>query len=321
MPKDGRVLNPATAQLKADKARALKKSRVAIASQRTERLAQRNPSRLERQISDLKSSAERSSTGGLNERAKRQLEELERQLVAVKKAREKRGEHGPRSNVWGNGGKGRGGGALGKRSREGKPHQRNDNVESDGSQTDESVRNIPMPRDTPPPIPRLRRSGPHGSTSNIHGVGGVNPNSAPLGYDRGRISHELPPKPGSHTTATPKITYEAKAMVRDLRKEAVKAFMPAVVARNVKTPKGEGLGGPVLDEHEVEIFGGERYGGVETDKGKVECGGGEAIGTDGMDATLELLGGMNKKDKRRLEEEEKRFSKEVQMEEIRDEDL
>ncbi|KAL8711777.1 MAG: hypothetical protein Q9225_007069, partial [Loekoesia sp. 1 TL-2023] len=88
MPKD-RTLNPATAQLKADKARALKKSKAAVSAQRTERLAQRNPSRLERQISDLKSLAESSPTGGLNAREKKQLEELERQLVAVRRAREK----------------------------------------------------------------------------------------------------------------------------------------------------------------------------------------------------------------------------------------
>ncbi|KAI4244297.1 MAG: hypothetical protein L6R40_003023 [Gallowayella cf. fulva] len=39
-----RALNPAAAQLKADKARALKKGKAAITAQRNERLAQRNPS-------------------------------------------------------------------------------------------------------------------------------------------------------------------------------------------------------------------------------------------------------------------------------------
>ncbi|KAL8721472.1 MAG: hypothetical protein Q9181_007697, partial [Wetmoreana brouardii] len=78
MPKDkDRTLNPATAALKADKARALKKGRAAIAAQRTERLAQRNPIRLENQIADLKNLAE-SSPHGLKERDRKQLEELER---------------------------------------------------------------------------------------------------------------------------------------------------------------------------------------------------------------------------------------------------
>ncbi|KAL8932612.1 MAG: hypothetical protein Q9211_006215, partial [Gyalolechia sp. 1 TL-2023] len=92
MPKD-RALNPAAAQLKADKARALKKSKAAVSAQRTERLAQRNPSRLERQISDLKAAA--ANGGDLNAREKKQLEDLERQLAAVKKAREKAGDKAP----------------------------------------------------------------------------------------------------------------------------------------------------------------------------------------------------------------------------------
>ncbi|KAL8666941.1 MAG: hypothetical protein Q9168_007384, partial [Polycauliona sp. 1 TL-2023] len=84
-----RTLNPATAQLKADKARALKKGKAAITAQRTERLASRNPSRLERQIAELKEGG--GGGGELGGRDKKQLEELEKQLGAVRKAREKVG--------------------------------------------------------------------------------------------------------------------------------------------------------------------------------------------------------------------------------------
>ncbi|KAI4105254.1 MAG: hypothetical protein L6R37_002802 [Teloschistes peruensis] len=92
MPKDRekKTLNPATAHLKSEKARALKKGKAAVSAQRTDRLASRNPFRLERQIADLKALA---ADGGLGARDKKQLEELERQLGMVRKAREKVGDN------------------------------------------------------------------------------------------------------------------------------------------------------------------------------------------------------------------------------------
>ncbi|KAL9580021.1 MAG: hypothetical protein Q9203_006475, partial [Teloschistes exilis] len=96
MPKDRekKALNPATAHLKSEKARALKKGKAAVSAQRTDRLASRNPFRLERQIADLKAlaadgSGGGGSGGGLSARDKKQLEELEKQLGMVRKAREK----------------------------------------------------------------------------------------------------------------------------------------------------------------------------------------------------------------------------------------
>ncbi|KAI4111849.1 MAG: hypothetical protein LQ339_000308 [Xanthoria mediterranea] len=215
-----RALNPATAQLKADKARALKKGKAAITAQRTERLAQRNPARLERQIADLKASGGDAASGG---RDKKQLEELEKQLGMVRKAREKVGDKGPRP---------------------------------------------------------------------------------------GRERHALPPKPEVVPAVVPKTTYEAKPVVRDLRKEAVKAFMPAVVARKVRAVKGEG--GRLLEEEEVERLEREGYLGGG---GKRADGGGEEV----VDAASEVGG--EDVEKRRLEEEEERFRREVRMEEVRDEDL
>ncbi|KAL8763164.1 MAG: hypothetical protein Q9184_000967 [Pyrenodesmia sp. 2 TL-2023] len=267
MPKE-RTINPATAHLKSQKARALKKSKLAVSAQRNERLASRNPSRLERQISELKE-------GGLdNAKDKKQLEELEKQLAAVKKAREKVGDKAPTFRAGGDkrgdreGFKGRGGGVLGKRGRDGERREMNES--SSDSETDEGVRGIPMPRDTPPPIPSQhrhdRRRGPGSRGDNERGLG--NANLEPLGEGRERTNHESPKT--SDPILVAKTTYEAKAVVRDLRKEAVKAFMPTVVARKVQAVKGGGAGGRLLEEEEAEALEREGYAGVGTGQGQRE---------------------------------------------------
>ncbi|KAL8859833.1 MAG: hypothetical protein Q9178_003666 [Gyalolechia marmorata] len=348
MPKSkDRTLNPAAAQLKADKARALKKGKAAITAQRTARLAQRNPLRLERQIADLKAAGgNEGGGGGLGKGEKRQLEELERQLGLVRRAREKvggdargggeSGRGGGGGGGWerGRGGRG-GGGVLGKRNRDVSGGQEGNDNDSDGTSTDESVRRIPMPRDTPPPLPsfhhrasRIRGGGMH-YTPNNSGRG--NANMEPINESRSRIPHHhhaLPPKPDAGVipaAAPPKTTYEAKPIVRDLRKEAVKAFMPAVVARKVQAVRG--VGGRLLEEEEVERLEREGYmrGGLGG-KGSVVVAPevGEGVGDD------------DDEEKRRLEEEEERFRREVgmkeeqeeervgrgvRMEEVRDEDL
>lgn len=142
-----------------------------------------------------------------------------------------------------------------------------------------------------------------------------NANLEPLGP--GRERHALPPKPEAAPAVVPKTTYEAKPVVRDLRKEAVKAFMPAVVARKVRAVKGEG--GRLLEEEEVERLEREGYLGGG---GKRVGGGGEEVVVDDA-AASEVGEGMGEDDveKRRLEEEEERFGREVRMEEVRDEDL
>ncbi|KAL8773483.1 MAG: hypothetical protein Q9209_001587 [Squamulea sp. 1 TL-2023] len=317
-----RTLNPATAQLKADKARALKKGKAAITAQRTSRLAQRNPSRLERQIADLQALAADSPNGALGARDKKQLEELEKQLGLVRKAREKVGVPEPAAGFNGRGrGRGRGGSGivLGKRSRgDGRRES------SSGSETDESVRRIPMPRDTPPPIPFQHRDRGRGGRGGGHITGNdkTNANMEPLGESReGRVTHALPPKPDMAAPATvvPKTTYEAKPIVRDLRKEAVKAFMPAVVARKVQAVKGGG--GRLLEEEEVERL--ERDGYLGGGRGEV----GEGV-REGGDVVVDAATGVEERggddERRRLEEEEEeeeRFGREVRMEEVSDEDL
>lgn len=185
-----------------------------------------------------------SNGGTLTSHEKKVVEELEKDIKAVKKAREVLGDsaptfHTPRGE--GRGDRGRGGGVLGKRRRDG--------AESDESDDDipEDVKSIPMPRDTPPPIPKEildkwyqarrekygqkdRRDGPGGG-----GGGGTKANNTPLGGpDRGFGEGSAKPVPVAQTV------YEAKPMVRDLRKEAVSAFMPAAVRAKIEKVKGFG---------------------------------------------------------------------------------
>lgn len=327
-----RAQNPAAQQRKLEKQKALKKGlsfltsgllqlsylcqshalttvsptigKAAVAAQRTERYASRNPRRLESTISDLRALKE-SQGGKLSARDQRQLEEAERDIERVKKAREVLGDKAPtfNSNRGGGEARGRGGagggrggyGGLGKRNREER--------ESSGGETDESVRKIPWPRDTPPPVPRQRRDDrPTHST---------NANSEPLGAERRLQNREgaeaevpdqtLPAKPA------PKTTYESKPIIRDLRKEATARFVPNAVKR--KLDATQGVGGKLLEEEEVEKLEREGYGG-----------GGRTLadGLEGrsvvVDAATELYGA-NAEDenaRRRLEEEEERFRREME---------
>ena len=331
MPKDkDRTLNPAAAARKAEKAKALKKSKTAIQAQRTERLAQRNPNRLESQISALKDAG-----ANLNTRDAKHLTELEVELARVKRAREKIGVPAPPTgyvkreggddddggSARGGRGRGRGYAGLGKRRR-GDVEDAGSSSGDDDDETDEDVRRIPWPRDTPPPIPpaRSRR----------------NANTEPLGRERrrppadgkeedqeeeGKPDLSLPQKPGGEKVA-PRTTYESKAQVRDLRKEATARFMPSVVKRKMDAGKGRGPGGRLLEEEEVQKLEGEwyKFGGYA--KVDAEDRGGEGGGKgDGMvldaapDVALQDRGNGNaavdEAEARRLREEEEAFEREI----------
>ena len=206
MPKE-RSLNPVTAQHKADKQKALAKNKKQVQSQRNEKLAKRNPERLQRQIDELK---ELETCGALRPKDKETLTQLEKDVRGVRRAREalgdaahkfaERREHGGdvrqeqrerRQN-------------LGKRRRgEEEAHD-----SGSGSETDPEVRSIPMPRDTPPPIPGQPRK-----------------------------AHALPAKPVP--TAPAQIVYSSAPQLRDLKKEATR-FMPAAVAAQKARTKGQG---------------------------------------------------------------------------------
>lgn len=223
MPKDKeRSVNPAQAQRKLEKQKALKKGKADALARRNEKLARRNPERIQRQINDLKAIEE--SGQPLRPREKQILEELERDLRAVHKAREALGDKAPqferRQQQQQHPSHHRDGGnnILGKRRRR---DERRQWEESDCSETDESVRNIPMPRDTPPPIPHQYRQRAH------------------EGGGEQRQPHALPAKPALAATQTQTV-YESAPVIRDLRQEAVSKFVPAAVRRQQDAIKGQG---------------------------------------------------------------------------------
>ncbi|KAL9072637.1 MAG: hypothetical protein Q9161_003495 [Pseudevernia consocians] len=300
-----RAQNPAAQQRKLEKQKALKKGKAAVAAQRNERYASRNPRRLESTISDLHALKE-SQGGKLSARDQRQLEEAERDVARVKKAREALGDKAPTVNSnrgrgeargGGDGRGGRGGyGGLGKRNRE--------EAESSGGETDESVRRIPWPRDTPPPIPRQRSDDrPRHST---------NANSEPLGAGRRLQTREEGPAEVPDTTLpakpAPKTTYESKPVVRDLRKEATARFVPNAVKRKIDTTKG--VGAKLLEEEEMKKLEKEGYGAGGRSLGDGVRGRGLVV-----DAAPEVGGGdpEDESERRKLEEEEERFRREMEM--------
>ncbi|KAK6498321.1 hypothetical protein TWF481_010912 [Arthrobotrys musiformis] len=228
MPKE-RSINPAAAHLKSEKAKALAKSRGQRQQQRQEKLARRNPDRLQRQIDELK---DKETKGlALSTHEKKTLEELERDVKAVKKAREalgvpqeqERGQRGDRGKAdRGRGGfRGRGssrGGFDGRQRRDGRAGD--DGGDSDSS-TASSVAEIPLPTG-PPPLKQLQIGRKDAEPLPAHLMG-------------------LPSKPGvaGAETGPPKApqpvvtTYSSAPVMRDLRKEAA-VFMPAAVQRQKK---------------------------------------------------------------------------------------
>ncbi|KAH0438937.1 WW domain binding protein 11 [Colletotrichum camelliae] len=249
MPKE-RNYNPVQAQRKADKAKAIKKGKASIQSQRNEKLARRNPERIQKQIDDLKAI----TTGGgkLSRHEEQVLDGLEKELRAVKKAREALGDKAPSF--------GRGyhrdgdssGGVLGKRRRN------DDELTSDEDVPDE-VKRIPMPRDTPPPIPkevldkwyakrRARRQAEQAERNENE-------------------KSEEKEKKTSTPAPEPKTVYEAKPMVRNLQKEAVAAFVPTAV--RMKLDKGKGQGG-LMEPEEADRL--EREGYLKTATATEETG-------------------------------------------------
>lgn len=185
----------------------------------------------------------------------------------MRKAREALGDKAP---VFG-GREGRGA-VLGKRRREGREWKEEEG--SGDSDVPEEVRRVPMPRDTPPPIPkevldrwyqarreryaveRREREGVEGAAA------GRGANVIPLG-ENARV---LPPRPvgaaGGVPSPTPpvevKTVYEAAPVIRDLRKEAV-SFVPAAV--RMKMDKSKGKGGLMEAEEADEL---ERAGYLGT---------------------------------------------------------
>ena len=200
-------------------------------------------------------------------------------------------------------------GILGKRERDWNRYQ-----EDDGSETDESVREIPMPKDTPPPLPlqrhRLRKLNLHPKAK---GDGESNPNEIPLGRGPGggeREPHTLPRKL-SAVTMHAQAVYEAKPAVRDLRKEAVSRFVPSVVQKKLNARKGD-VRGKLLEEEDMQRLVREGYGFLQTTNRAVEP------------RSEQMAVGETEVRNDTLDEEEQRFERElmnVQMEDVEDETL
>jgi hypothetical protein len=139
---------------------------------------------------------------------------------------------------------------LGKRRRDA------DDASSDDSDVPDDVKKIPMPRDTPPPIPkevldewyakrRAKRNAERGP------AGEQQQQRQGQGQDRPE-KREKPAAPAVEA----KTVYEAKPILRDLQKEAVSAFVPAAV--RVKIEKGKGRGG-LLEPEEMDQLEKEGY--------------------------------------------------------------
>ncbi|TVY60897.1 Protein saf1 [Lachnellula suecica] len=233
-----------------------KKRKAEQQTRRNEKLARQNPQRLQKQLDDLL--AIESSGGKLTSHEQSVREGLERDIKAVKRARESLGDAAPkfgsgrgdRSDRDDRGDRGgRGGGVLGKRRR--------DEGESSEEDVPEDVKGIPMPRDTPPPIPKevldkwyQKRRERMGHTNGGGGGGrGTNANNTPLG-DNARIPERERTSAAPRPVVEAKTVYEAKPIVRDLRKEAV-SFVPAAV--RAKLDKSKGIGG-LVEPEEADIL-------------------------------------------------------------------
>ncbi|KKK16047.1 hypothetical protein P175DRAFT_0337480 [Aspergillus ochraceoroseus IBT 24754] len=294
MPRDKeRSVNPAMAQRKLEKQKSLKKGKAEALVRRNEKLARRNPERIQRQINDLKEMEQ--SGQSLRPREKEILEALERDLRAVLKAREALGDKAPkfegaqhRRGPDGHPRERRDGGVLGKRRRDGYEHS--GEQENDSSETDEEVRRIPMPRDTPPPIPReyQRRREANANSENRHG---------------GRGPHSLPARPTAAVES--RTVYEAKPEIRDLRQEAINKFVPAAVRMKQESIRGQGK---LLEPEEMD---------------KLEQAGYHAGPAEKESGTTTVSDAATEDNQARLLEEERRFNQElrsVQIEEVEDEE-
>lgn len=283
MPKE-RSVNPAQAARKAEKAKALKKSKQEKQVRQNEKLARRNPERLQRQIDELK---ELDASGQLRPKDKQTLEALEKDVKAVNRAREALGDKAPAFNQGRRKDGEDQGSHLGKRRRDDQNAYGRKHGAEPESETDDEVRNIPMPRDTPPPIPRRGRN--NQST------------------DGQRETHALPPRP----TAPAQTVYTSAPVVRNLAQES-RRFVPAAVAQNIARQKGEG--GRLLEPEELDKLEKAGYG----DASKVVEEATKEAQYKMMNAEVEGGPAAN------FDEEAKRFEEEmrnVEMEEVPDEDL
>lgn len=276
-----RSVNPAQQQRKLEKAKALKKSKAELQSRRNEKLAKRNPDRIQRQIDDLKALE---SAGDIKPREKAILADLERDLKAVTKAKEALGEkvqarpaHLRDRDATQS--------TLGKRRHDGQRKFESRKQDS-GSDTDESVRNIPWPRDTPPPVPREYRRNKDDTAS------------------FGNRSYQAPAQP-----VVAKTTYESAPQIRDLKKEATSRFVPNVVQR--KQDAMRGASGQLLEPEELDRL--EKEGYLKTSGAPTNA---DADASDQSAMKFSEYNPKNRNDLQKLREEEEAFEREMAMQDV-----
>lgn len=206
---------------------------------KNERLARKNPERIQKQIDDLK--AVTADGAKLSRHQEQVLEGLEKEFRAVKKARDALGDKAPTFGRGWNRDSNPNSAVLGKRRR-----GSFDGDSSDDNVPDE-VRRIPMPRDTPPPIPKdvldewyaKRRARREAEQAARRG-------------DSKQDKDDTKDKPVIES----RTVYEAKPIVRNLQKEAVAAFIPSAV--QMKLNKGSGQGG-LIEPEEADRLEKEGY--------------------------------------------------------------
>jgi hypothetical protein len=213
-----------------------------VQARRNEQLARKNPDRIQKQIDGLKEITK--GGGKLSKHEEQVLEGLEKELRSVNKAREALGDKAPTfRREWGDRDS-RPGGVLGKRRRSG------DDASSSDEDVPDDVKRIPMPRDTPPPIPKevldewyaKRRAQREAENAARRREAGDN--------DEGDKKQATP------AVVESKTVYSAAPVTRNLRQEAVAAFVPTAV--KMKLDKGKGQGG-LIEPEEADRLEQEGY--------------------------------------------------------------
>ena len=236
-----------------------------VQDRRNEKIARKNPERIQKQIDDLKAAS--TNGGKLSKHEEQVLEGMEKELRTVKKARDAMGDKAPTfGRSWNGRGDSGGPGVLGKRRRGSR------GASSSDSDVPDDVRRIPMPRDTPPPIPKelldewfaKRRARRNAENEARWGGGDADEDGEEKGSTKKGVAG-----PESKTV------YEAKPMVRDLRKEAVSAFVPASV--QMKLDKGKGQGG-LMEPEEADRLEQEGYLRVRAEDDQEEATGDDGHG-------------------------------------------